>query len=681
MADKRETLEQFAKIIKEQGMISAVVYDTLRTEKPSRRTLYNLFGKWRDALTEAVNYLADNGEEVKVNAEQTVVDNSVVEAEKQVRKLQQQVQELTRHIQTPKLCLEGTTHKFGVVSDNHMGSLYCDYALLNYAYDVFEKEGIEIVLNAGDLVDGINMFKGHSFELGYQGADKQAELVKERYPKKDGMITYFICGNHDYSFYKHGGLDIGKLISKERADLINIGHQEADIKVGKGDSTATIRLSHPSGGTAYAICYDKDTEILTNEGWKLFKDLNKTEQVCTLNPKTLEMEFQNPIEYTDMEYNGPMKQFLGARYDLLVTPNHRMFVKRKWKNEWEIIEAKDITKGRQWSLCRNFPKWRGEIDESHIFPIPKVVPKRNGKLKYNVDGIPARLFVQFLGWYLSEGNIGHSNQCVEINQCKKVHPEYCEEIIRLITEMGYGFYQTDTKIKITSVQLYEYFKQFGNSYEKAIPTEVKKCNKELLWLLLETLFKGDGSYIRGKIRNFRTTSKQLADDIQEIALKCGLGCTIKKYSKEERNRTSNFKHTTDSYRLSLSYEHVEPSIYKVETIDYNDRIYCVSTPNGIVLIRRNGKVVWCGNSYNIQRYISELAPGTKPDILITGHYHKMEALQYRGVSALQPGTTQAQTPFMRGKKISASMGFCIMEVTIVPDRVISVGVRFFPVRT
>jgi predicted phosphodiesterase len=255
---KEDILNRFASIIKEQGMISAAVYDSLQTEKPSRRQLYNLFGKWRDALTEAVNYLAGNGEEIRPPNQTVEQPNQILieEAEKQVKKLQQQVQELTRHIQTPQICLEGTTHKFGLVADNHCGSLYSDYALLNYAYDVFEKEKINTVLNAGDIVDGIRMFKGHEYELEVHGADNQVNIVSERYPKRRGIITYFIRGNHDYSFHKHGGTDIGKMINTNRPDLIDIGHQEADIKVGKGEALATIRLYHPDGGTAYAISYN-----------------------------------------------------------------------------------------------------------------------------------------------------------------------------------------------------------------------------------------------------------------------------------------------------------------------------------------------------------------------------------------------------------------------------------------
>jgi predicted phosphodiesterase len=252
--DQKTTIEKFAKIIREQGVISATVYDALKTEKPSRRSLYRLFGKWSEVIEKAKNYLAEMGDETY--KENEVDSYKLLDAEEQVRKLQRQVQELTRHIQTPMLCLDGTHHKFGYVSDSHIGSLYSDKALLNYAYDVFESEKIKTVFHSGDIIDGQKMFKGHEYELEVIGADAQVDLACQVYPQRKGITTYFIVGNHDRSFWKDGGNDIGAKISDKRKDLVCLGHQEADITIGSGDSTATVRLCHPDGGTAYAISYN-----------------------------------------------------------------------------------------------------------------------------------------------------------------------------------------------------------------------------------------------------------------------------------------------------------------------------------------------------------------------------------------------------------------------------------------
>lgn len=47
----------------------------------------------------------------------------------------------------------------------------------------------------------------------------------------------------------------------------------------------------------YMHCYDDETKILTDEGWKLFSELNKGEKVATLNQESGEIEYQIPLEY------------------------------------------------------------------------------------------------------------------------------------------------------------------------------------------------------------------------------------------------------------------------------------------------------------------------------------------------------------------------------------------------
>src|SRR6266704_795030 len=52
-------------------------------------------------------------------------------------------------------------------------------------------------------------------------------------------------------------------------------------------------------GKAYLIdpCFADDTEILTDQGWKLFQDLDRSESVATLNVETREIEYQIPSDY------------------------------------------------------------------------------------------------------------------------------------------------------------------------------------------------------------------------------------------------------------------------------------------------------------------------------------------------------------------------------------------------
>ncbi len=50
-------------------------------------------------------------------------------------------------------------------------------------------------------------------------------------------------------------------------------------------------MEENSGNLTYDYsCYDNETEILTEEGWKFFKDLNKNEKVATLKTQDLKTE-------------------------------------------------------------------------------------------------------------------------------------------------------------------------------------------------------------------------------------------------------------------------------------------------------------------------------------------------------------------------------------------------------
>jgi len=244
---KRDKLSRIlSRIFKQHGLLSSAEYDRLPFRKPSRKTINRHFGSWGDAV------YAVTGQCVEGEAQ---AESCSTDLGPEVDRLLKQVEELTRHLQSPKLVIKGTKHKFGLVSDTHFGSLYADYALLSYAYDVFSDEGIEIVFNTGDLTDGIRMYRGHEFELSHHGADAQVNVVVEKYPSRRGIRTLFVCGNHDRSHWKHGGVDVGQWISDKRDDMMYLGYQEANVEIGEGRCKATVRLSHPEDGTAYAISY------------------------------------------------------------------------------------------------------------------------------------------------------------------------------------------------------------------------------------------------------------------------------------------------------------------------------------------------------------------------------------------------------------------------------------------
>ena len=78
-------------------------------------------------------------------------------------------------------------------------------------------------------------------------------------------------------------------------------------------------------------CYDRLTQVMTNNGFKYFIDLQTNDKVLTLNPETLETEYQEPIAFYRYRYKGFMLLFEDDYINLKVTPEHNMLESGKLK--------------------------------------------------------------------------------------------------------------------------------------------------------------------------------------------------------------------------------------------------------------------------------------------------------------------------------------------------------------
>ena len=73
-------------------------------------------------------------------------------------------------------------------------------------------------------------------------------------------------------------------------------------------------------------CYDSKTEVLTENGWKFFEDIKYEDKIATLNKETGYLEYQHPTDIIAYHYNGKMYCLQNRGIDLLVTPNHQLYV-------------------------------------------------------------------------------------------------------------------------------------------------------------------------------------------------------------------------------------------------------------------------------------------------------------------------------------------------------------------
>lgn len=366
-----------------------------------------------------------------------------------------------------------------------------------------------------------------------------------------------------------------------------------------------LQRCHQSAFVGLSHCYDAETELLTRRGWLTFDRVTTDDEVATVSPETMGLEWQKPSEVIWSDYSGEMLRFGRERnFDLLVTPNHRLFVQRcpiRFPSDlgaWKLLPAEDIAGRfrRQEYRMRSAPAFAsGKQPESVDLPIPDNF--RLGHKARLLDEIPTETYLRIAGWYISEGHCRpldteHAGQTVICQT--DVHPENRREIISLLESIGLPVNSKTKDITVYSKQLASnLIENFGHlSANKRIPRWVKDLDSELLKILRDTMLKGDGLHRDGSPRGYRTTSAQLADDFQEICLATGIRATVRcrgLVGVNPRNLT---------YDVCLAWENVTPSIHRApETVTYSGKIGCVVVPNHTVVVRRRGTPVVSGNSF------------------------------------------------------------------------------------
>lgn len=120
---------------------------------------------------------------------------------------------------------------------------------------------------------------------------------------------------------------------------------------------------------------------------------------------------------------------------------------------------------------------------------------------------------------------------------------------------------------------------------------------------------------------------------------------------------------------------------------------CDAIPNATFLGHDQGDIIingvtlqlWHGEdgnsyatSYRIQKIVESFSGGNKPNALFLGHTHKQAYIFERNIHCVSAGSMQAQTPWMRGKRIAAHTGFSIVDLYIGKKGITRFKIEWFP---
>ena len=353
------------------------------------------------------------------------------------------------------------------------------------------------------------------------------------------------------------------------------------------------------GISAAMNCFDSNTEILTENGWKLFKDLIDTEKVATLNPDTNNVEFHIPDYYIKKPFSGKLISFKHRSFVLNVTPDHLMNVSQElatgyYKNPkvkgWNNVAAKTL-------LGKNFKmgirgNWENKNVSEFVIPEYTVTTQLNGKpyrspRKIKEFRAPIKPFMEFMGWYLSEGHTAKTGH-ITISQNDGI---FANEIKLCLTKLGVKFGISKAKTRacnsfyFASPALSRYLHALGKSHDKYIPRELLEY-KEHLPLLLDSLYKGDAMHRTDFGHNagqLNTASKSLANTVQEAWLRLGFLSTIRQVT-EKYNGTVMYR-IGKLNKTNLIFWNGYTNNSKVEEVDYSGNVYCVGVTNHLIFVR------------------------------------------------------------------------------------------------
>lgn len=365
-------------------------------------------------------------------------------------------------------------------------------------------------------------------------------------------------------------------------------------------------------------------DVMTCNGWKNIKHVSVGDIVLTLNVNTDTLEYQPIQRVINEPYKGKMISLKGKNIDLLVTPNHRFILNDRSgrfveKTAQEIFDISKKDKNPHLSIPIVASSWNG-IDYSKFIidglkeeQISKHCSKEYCTTQTSPLILNSNAWFSFLGFYLAEGHCSNrelspNNYGVFITQKEGVISEKFREILnQLSPDLKWNEWKRGEDIIIFNVsdaRLWTYLSKLGNKYTKYIPQEIKDASSSLLQNLYDWFLNGDGSVVGEYERtSVFSVSKTLIEDLYEIILKLGMTGIIKEQISQKdymfAGRLIECENKVPLYRLWLKTSkaiHLDFRFIKIEEIEYDDRVYCITVPNGTFYCRNNNKCLWSGNS-------------------------------------------------------------------------------------
>jgi len=380
----------------------------------------------------------------------------------------------------------------------------------------------------------------------------------------------------------------------------------------------------------YGPCFSGDTVALTVNGLKKLKDVEIGESVYTLNPDNHQLEVAK-VTATQRSRTREFICFKGTGVDFRVTPDHRIYYKTSTgyvKREAEYFRHRAGSQYGQIVFARHHPlqdeshypeffSLLNYIDEHHlVHPEESCVrDHKHSHSKKTPYVFEPRAFMEFLGWYISEGSVSTHQRSkggrqsapdlrigqLRISQRKLSNAENYARLDRVLDALGVDYGKDDFAFFFRSRLFHNFIeREVGiGSKNKRIPKFALQPSfpNSLRQVLFESIMLGDG---HADGREFTTSSEQLRDDFIMLCFLLG-----KKVGRVKRAEEGCWRIYLRQERFHNSVKYEDISVEPVE----NEEVYCITTDkNHIIFAGRNYKFNWVGQCDNFDLDTSHVIP-------------------------------------------------------------------------